>query len=70
MKALGTEIGIIILLLIVLASIAIILAYYGAFEGTLSSYFPVLVLMVVDVYLSLGKLCTCTIMMSLIVIVE
>lgn len=33
MKALGTVVGIIILLLIVLASIAVILAYYGAFEG-------------------------------------
>ena len=33
MKVLGTVIWIIILLLIVLASIAIILANYGAFEG-------------------------------------
>jgi hypothetical protein len=32
-KALGTVVGIIIFLLIVLASIAVILAYYGAFEG-------------------------------------
>jgi hypothetical protein len=32
-KALGPVIGIIILLLIVLESIAIILAYYGIFEG-------------------------------------